>query len=67
MRGGLSLARPAGSLTDGLAHFVLGGIQTSLRRSALLRVPDLQDDLAGHVWCARKHGLRLARLQERQD
>jgi hypothetical protein len=33
-----------------------------MRRSALLRVPDLEDDLAGLVGCASKHGLCLARL-----
>ncbi len=32
-----------------------------------LRVPDLQYDLAGLVWCAGKHALRLARLRKRQD
>jgi len=46
---------------------VLGGLQTLLRRSVLLRVPDLEDDLAGLVGCARQHGLRLARLGKRQD
>jgi len=30
-------------------------------------LPDLQYDLAGLVWCARKHALRLARLRKRQD
>ena len=29
--------------------------------------PDLEDDLAGLVGCARKHGLRLARLRKRQE
>jgi hypothetical protein len=41
---------------------VLRELQTLLHRSVLLRLPDLQDDLAGFVWCARKHVLRLARL-----
>jgi len=40
---------------------------TEPRRSVLLRVPDLQYDLAGLVWCARKHALRLARLRKRED
>jgi hypothetical protein len=33
----------------------------------LLRVSDLQYDLAGLVWCARKHALRMACLRKRQD
>ena len=33
----------------------------------LLRVSDLQYDLAGIVWYACKHPLRLARLRKRQD
>ena len=44
-----------------------GEPQSSLRGSGLLRVPDLEDDLAGLVWCARKHALRLACLRKRQD
>ena len=32
----------------------------------LLRVSDLQYDLAGLVWCARKHALRMACLRKRQ-
>ena len=31
------------------------------------RLPDLQYDLAGLVWCARKHALRLSRLRKWQD
>ena len=42
-------------------------IHTKPRRSVLLRVPDLQYDLAGLVGCARKHALRLARFRKRQD
>lgn len=39
----------------------------SLSVLLLRRVPDLQYDLAGLVWCARKHALRLARLRKWQD
>jgi len=46
---------------------VLGELQALPRKSALLRVADLQDDLAGLVGCARKYGLRLARLRKRQQ
>ena len=35
--------------------------------SVLPGLSDLQYDLAGLVWCARKHALRLARLRKRQD
>jgi hypothetical protein len=57
----------ADSLPDELAqNSVLGELQTVLRRSVLLQLPDLQDDLAGLVGCARKHFLRLARLRKRQ-
>ena len=68
LRGGLRFYCLAESLPDELAQdSVLGELQTLLRRSVLLRVPDLQDDLAGLVGCARKHVLRLARLRKRQD
>jgi len=67
-RGGLSFGRFAESLPDDLAqNSASSGLQTFLRRSVLLRVPDLQDDLAVLVGYARKHPLRLARLRERQD
>ncbi len=45
----------------------LAAIHPKPRRSVLLRVPDLQYDLSGLVWCARKHALRQARLRKRQD
>jgi hypothetical protein len=43
-------------------NFVSRESQNLLRGSGLLRVPYLEDDLAGLVWCAGKHVLRLARL-----
>jgi hypothetical protein len=64
----MSLGCVAKSLPDELAQAsVLGGLQTLLRRPALLRESDFKDDLAGLVGCARKHVLRLARLRKRQD
>ena len=57
--------RPVAEITDRRNSFA--AIHTKPLRSVLLRVPDLQYDLAGLVWCARKHALRLARLRKRQD
>jgi hypothetical protein len=61
------MARQPGAIAITSYKPVLGELQALPRKSALLRVPDLQDDLAGLVGCARKHGLRLARLRKRQE
>jgi|GEM_PF-5290451 len=42
-------------------------IHAKPRKQPLPRLPDLKYDLAGLVWGARKHALRLARLRKRQD
>jgi hypothetical protein len=65
---GLRFDRVGARLPDEPAQrSVQGRLQTLLRRSAGLWLPDFEDDLAGLVRCARKHGLRLASLRKRQD